>query len=659
MRILMAAAENDGLSGGKVGGIGDVIREIPPALAKLGCEVTIVTPSHGFLHRLPGATRIGSVVFSFSGNPGHRADLYQVPGKTGAAGVRHMVVDHPLLAHYSQERGKYLIYADDPPERPFATDATRYALFCAATAAATAGESFGPMDCIHLHDWHTAFLLILRKFHPGLESLQGIRAVYTIHNLGIQGIRPFRGDESSLEAWFPDLPYSRTDLVDPRWTDCMNPMAAGIRLADMVHTVSPSYAEEILLPSDKPRYFGGEGLDPDLLTAKEQGRLKGILNGCEYPGEPSGRKKDFPGLLNGLKQEVVGWAGERDFLPASIFLAYTRITEMENRPGLKPQTLLTGVTRAVDQKLYLMRASGSEGESGIGKLLEALRGRAALILLGTGDPAYERFLSQMSARFSHFIFLCGYSDACARDLYAGGDLFLMPSSYEPCGISQMLAMRQGQPCVVHGVGGAQGYGRRRPRRLHLPGGDGGSTGGRLCPDRAPRRPPEGKRSAAICGDPPKRCRGPVLLGGYGEEVCGGALSDLVLHPAFGDIHILGNLVVRDGLVDHAATVQKGGFRGPVPAFGTIPGFPVPLGGVIQALVVKRAKHVSLSGPSYGISLPFHGVSPPELVECLPNSMMYSDRRREFPPAAPGLRPDVPAGMPEPWRESACVRPVFN
>ena len=107
----------------------------------------------------------------------------------------------------------------------------------------------------------------------------------------------------------------------------------------------------------------------------------------------------------------------------------------------------------MDQKVLLLRESGSEGKSGLQGILEALGANGCYLMLGNGDRQYEKFLTEMSSRFDNFLFINGYSEECADALYAGGDLFLMPSSYEPCGLSQMLAMRSGQPCLVHEVGG--------------------------------------------------------------------------------------------------------------------------------------------------------------------------------------------------------------
>src|SRR5436853_7172566 len=123
-RVLMVAAENDELPGGKVGGIGDVVRDVPPALAEQGWQVDVVTPSYGFLQRLPGATRLGQLAFTFAGRP-DQALLYAVPGKHPRPGSRHLVVDHPSFLALLD--GQPQIYVNDPPGNPFAADATKFA----------------------------------------------------------------------------------------------------------------------------------------------------------------------------------------------------------------------------------------------------------------------------------------------------------------------------------------------------------------------------------------------------------------------------------------------------------------------------------------------------------------------------------------------------
>ena len=451
MHILMVSAENDALPGAKVGGMGDVVGQIAPALADRGCRVTVMTPCHGFLHRLPGAVQINAIEFMFRGYL-HRAELFEVPGHPTHGQVRNLVVHHPHLSARDPVTADHRIYVHDPPDHPFATDASRFALFCAAAAAAVTRQVLDPVDVIHLHDWHTAFVLILRKFDPHHSALTKIRTVFSIHNLALQGIRPLRGNDSSLEAWFPGLDYNWFDVADPQVPDCINLMAAGIRLADVIHTVSPTYAQEILLPSQKPEYYGGEGLEAALQYAHNRGALIGILNGCAYSDGYAAPKMNFDCMLNLFKSALVQWAGGRETLPAALFIAHARLLELERRKT-EPEMILTSVGRAVPQKIQLMRAAGSDAKSGLESILENLDKSGYLFLLGTGDEEHEHFLTRLSSRYDNFIFLNGYSDQIARALYANGELFLMPSSYEPCGISQMLAMRDGQPSVIHAVGG--------------------------------------------------------------------------------------------------------------------------------------------------------------------------------------------------------------
>ncbi len=452
MNILYISAENGALKGGKVGGIGDVIAELPPALAKLGCQITILTPSHGFLHQMnPENTSLNRIDFFFRGEA-QQADLLEIFPENRCANVRHMVIDHPWLAGFESSSEQPKIYTDDPPEMPFATDANRFALFCAASASVIVKKMIGTIDFIHLHDWHAALVAFLRQFSFYYNALKSIPTIFSIHNLGLQGVRPLRGHLSSLEAWFPETNYDWAKIADPRWHDCINPMATGIRLCDKVHTVSPSYAMEIQQPSRKPEFYGGEGLDADLRQANEQGRLEGILNGCVYEGSGKRNRCTFSEMIILFKTEVLRWAGMKKDMDPAHFITYARLLEFGNQ-AKAPGIVLSFVGRAVEQKTLLFMSAGSDGKSGLEAILDALGDKGCFFLLGSGDPVFETFLSQISSCHENMVFMKGYSDRCARALYSGADLFLMPSSYEPCGISQMLAMREGQPCVVNRVGG--------------------------------------------------------------------------------------------------------------------------------------------------------------------------------------------------------------
>ncbi|UCH48564.1 MAG: glycogen/starch synthase [Betaproteobacteria bacterium] len=444
--VLMVAAENDALPGGKVGGIGDVLRDLPPALAELGCRVTVVTPAYGRLADLRQLRHLAVLEVAFRGQRSS-VEAVEVAGKEQLPQVRHIVFDH---ADFSP-CGRGVIYCNDPPERPFATDASKYALFNAAVAEAMKQGCLGDINVVHLHDWHAAIVLLLRKCHPAYRKLRPLRCVYTLHNLALQGVRPLRGDPSALESWFPGLRYPKALVADPRWPDCINPMAVGIRLADAVHTVSPSYCDEILRPSDVAGagYYGGEGLEADLVVARAEGRLHGFLNGCDYP-DPLAPVPQWSSLLELMRTENLRWAAARAQVGGAHFVAHVRLGELNTK---RPPIILSSVGRVTAQKVRLLAESASDGRPALEGVLDAIGDDALLVMLGSGDPALEQFLATMSARRRNLLFLCGYSDALSQALYGAGDLFLMPSSFEPCGISQMLAMRAGQPCLVHLVGG--------------------------------------------------------------------------------------------------------------------------------------------------------------------------------------------------------------
>jgi starch synthase len=155
-------------------------------------------------------------------------------------------------------------------------------------------------------------------------------------------------------------------------------------------------------------------------------------------------------LVETMHAEVLRFIAAEERLSAVHFLADKRLNAL---PRKRPATLLTSVGRLTDQKLRLFREPTRRGTPALERILEELGNDGLLIVLGSGDRAYEQFIADVGVRFDNLLFIRGYSDPLAEALYASGDLFLMPSSFEPCGISQMLAMRAGQPCVVHAVGG--------------------------------------------------------------------------------------------------------------------------------------------------------------------------------------------------------------
>lgn len=446
LNILMVAAENDALPGGKVGGIGDVVRDAPQALADAGCSVHVVIPAYGRLARVEGAKKVTTMPVTFGGI-GMGAEVYVVPGKSPNDDVIHWVVDHPAFS----PRGDGQIYCDDGPDAPFSTDAGKFAMFCQLVANLIRQELFGDLDVIHLHDWHAAALLLLRHYHPDYEFLQDTHCVFSIHNLALQGIRPLRNDWSSLDAWFPGLRIDGA-VTDPRWPECINLMRAGINLADKIHVVSPSYAREILEPSDVlgRGYYGGEGLEYDLRRATDDGRLFGILNGCDYPAEVQVKRLQRRQLAVLIKEQLWRWIAAEPQLAAVNFIAEKRNEQLAAR---RDQVLITSVGRITSQKVRLLQQTTADGKTALHALLERLGSKGTYLFLGSGEGRLEQFLTNTAAQYDNFVFLRGYSDSVADALYHSGHLFLMPSSFEPCGIGQMLAMRGGQPCLVHRVGG--------------------------------------------------------------------------------------------------------------------------------------------------------------------------------------------------------------
>jgi len=432
--VWLVATENGALPGGKVGGVGDVVRDLPLALAAAGLDIRVITPSYGMFHKLPGFTLHRRLRVRFAGRQ-YTAKIFKMA--VDDQRVAHFVIEHPLLS----PKGPGRIYVGDEPGKPFAIDAAKFAFFNAVVAVWVNG-SHAPPDVLHLNDWHTGLIPALREFGTADSPLKKARVVFTIHNLAYQGIRPLKGDESSLEAWFPALVQHRDVLQDPRYDDCVNFMVSAIRLADEVNTVSPSYALEIQRPNDPSTGFrGGEGLEKELCQAHAEGRLSGILNGCMYP-----EKTDPAPVWDELLQLIARQ-------PEIINAKRSADEWIESRLGNRPRHLLLSVGRVAEQKVPLFLEPVKHHASALEAILTAIGPDSLFIMLGSGDKLLEDRFAEIAQSHDNFLYLRGYVESLSGPLYATTDLFLMPSSFEPCGISQMLSMRSGQPCVVHAVGG--------------------------------------------------------------------------------------------------------------------------------------------------------------------------------------------------------------
>ena len=436
--FLFVAAENDAIPKCKAGGMGDVVRDVPRQIAQKGDHVKVICPSYSRIHE--GGTKIADVTYNFRGTPQH-AELYEVAGKKSVEGIQHFVLHHPDIKSGDIAH----IYFNDP-EEPFFTDASMFSLFCAGVAQVIQENLLGDIDIAHLHDWHTSMLLFLREFHTGYSKLKEIRFVYSIHNLAIQGIRPFDHNYSSVRAFFPDVDFDEELLKDPRYQDCINLMAVGIRFADAVHTVSPTYKEDIQKPSNPPSFIGGEGLEADLQKAEAEGRLHGILNGANYANINVAQGGI---LFRQCIRRLFRWLQEEKKDYKAHYLAHTgeKLTRFQEN---QPDFICTSVARLTEQKFYFFKADENLLEDLIKKLTE---NNGIYILLGTGAPEYEHIFREASYKYPNFIFINAQSESVIDMLYQEADLYLMPSLFEPCGISQMLAMRNGQPCLVHKTGG--------------------------------------------------------------------------------------------------------------------------------------------------------------------------------------------------------------
>ncbi|GGP37981.1 glycogen synthase [Shewanella saliphila] len=489
-RVLLVAAENDALYGAKVGGMADVIRDLPPALAQCGVIADVAMPNYGFLAEHYHAKHFANISLDFAGSK-HTVKVFCMPRpthKTDASAISRMseadlqpqqlqtnppmvyLFDHPLFNHNGQ------VYCNGAHDRPFAEDATKFALFSLSVATCLVDNILPRYDVLHLHDWHAAMVAMLRKCVDYFDSLNSMECIYTIHNLALQGVRPFSGDHSSFQAWFPQYasqlkPVANQSIYDPRYSNCINPMRMGIVLSDKVHLVSPTYAQEVLLPSDHQKgFFGGEGLEADLALKAEHQQLIGIINGCMYDDssqtQTSTADNTVLDLLTLAENAVLSWQTKVEHVSALDSIALSRISQLKlamslAEKGAQTPFLLTSVGRLTEQKVLLLLQpyDSPNGQSDI-TVLEALlqafkqlQPNGVLLLLGSGDDQIAKDLQTVAARFDNLVFMHGYDELLSDRLYQQGDLFLMPSSFEPCGISQMLAMREGQPCLVHAVGG--------------------------------------------------------------------------------------------------------------------------------------------------------------------------------------------------------------
>jgi len=393
----------------KAGGLADVSGALVKYLHAAGHDVRLFMPAYSsirregleiypvdYLQRLP--LQLGNARYEFSvltaRLPDSRAFVY--------------LVDSPGLF----DRGA--IYTTDADEH------RRFLLLTHAAFLCCQRMSFAP-QIMHFNDWHTAAgAALLRSVYAWDTLFRATRSVLTVHNIGYQGVL----GSAALPEVLPASAYSMLDAAD-RAAGRINLLRLGLAQADLITTVSPTYAREI----QTAQY--GMGLE-DLLRSRARALL-GILNGVDYDEWDPRRDRYLPRHF-GANQLGVKVELRQQFL---------------QRLGLKgaARTPLIGiVSRLADQK-------------GFDLLLEALPSLLQardfnLVVLGTGEARYEEFFRGLQQRFAQRVhFHQGYDDELAHWIEAASDMFLMPSRYEPCGLNQMYSLRYGTVPIVRRTGG--------------------------------------------------------------------------------------------------------------------------------------------------------------------------------------------------------------
>ncbi len=395
MKVLIASAEAYPLA--KVGGLGDVAGSLPKALKALGHDVRIALPRYGAIRETKddlGAFRVRI------GGGAQEARL-----RTSAIGdVPVYLVDAPQ-------------WFDRPKVYEYEDDGKRFAFFGRAVVDLLPLADWWP-DVVHANDWHSALsVAFLAAERARDERYRRIRSVFTIHNLQHQGL--FGRD---LFDW-TGLPPEAWNPEGVEFWGQMNFLKAGVVYADRVTTVSPTYAKEVQTEAS------GWGLD-------------GLLRS---------RAAKLSGILNGIDTDV--WDPAHD---AFVAQTYTRTTlakkakdkaALQTELGLKKDAkrpLLGMVSRATEQKGFDLLLPAVPEILGLG---------VDVALLATGEKRYEEPTAEAARAHPGFVAAVKYDEMLAHQIYAGADLFLMPSKFGPCGLGQMISLRYGTVPVARATGG--------------------------------------------------------------------------------------------------------------------------------------------------------------------------------------------------------------
>ncbi|HMN93665.1 MAG TPA: glycogen synthase GlgA [Hydrogenophaga sp.] len=411
MKVLHACSELFPLL--KTGGLADVAAALPTALQAEGCDVRRLLPA--FPSVLAGVEPGGADLplpepaHALAFGQGH-GQARILPGHLMGTGEPIYLLDAP--DRFDRPGDPYL----GPDGKEWTDNAERFALLSWAAAwLALGGDPSWRPDVLHAHDWHTGLApLYLQLAQTGARP----PAVFTVHNLAYQGLFPL---ETAARL---GLPAAVMQMHGVEFHGQLSFMKAGLQYADAITTVSPRYAEEITTPEQ------GCGLD-GLLRARRQ-QLHGILNGVD------------PAVWNPATDGHIEQRYDARKLGAK---ARNRLA-LQRQCGLEPRedALVFGV---------VSRLSEQKGLHLLPEVLDELFERGGqLVIQGTGDPVLVDMLQHAASRHTGRMSLrLAYDEPMAHRIIAGADVLLMPSRYEPCGLTQLYALRYGTLPLVHAVGG--------------------------------------------------------------------------------------------------------------------------------------------------------------------------------------------------------------
>ena len=402
LKILILAAEIVPFI--KVGGLADVVGALPKSLQALGHDVRLAMPRYGQVD--PARFNLHPLLDTVSVNMSNfRVDVSVRQTSIGDA-IPVYMIDAPRFF----ERENIYGYTDD---------GERFILFCKSVLEAMRTLDWAP-DIIHCHDWHTGIVPNwMHTIYHDDPFYADTATVYTIHNLAYQGIFGYRILEVAGVAANGFLYPQIAELAN-----VVDIMGRGILFADAVTTVSERYAQEILTPTF------GEKLDHLLRSRRD--RLFGILNGIDY-------QEQNPATDRYIHTQFDVHSLEKRAENKAALQEYAHLPVREDVP------LLAMISRLTDQK----------GLDLLTQIIQPVLGQGVqFIVLGIGDQHYHEMLQSLAARYPEqvAIFLT-FNTELARRIYAGSDMFLMPSRFEPCGTSQLIAMRYGCVPIVRSVGG--------------------------------------------------------------------------------------------------------------------------------------------------------------------------------------------------------------